>query len=207
MTLEARVLAKNDALAHDNRHWLTERAIRAFNLMSSPGAGKTTLLERTLRALSRPLAVIEGDQETERDAERLRAAGAHAVQINTGAGCHLDAGMVKGALDKLAPPPKSIVFIENVGNLVCPALFDLGERARVVIASVTEGDDKPLKYPYMFRAADLIVLNKIDLLPYVSFDVERFAAHARSVNPRARVLQTSATRGDGLGDWYGWLDA
>jgi len=175
--------------------------------MSSPGAGKTTLLERTLRERrGRPVSVIEGDQETERDAERIRAAGARAVQINTGAGCHLDAAMISRALTELTPAARSVLFIENVGNLVCPALFDLGERARVVIASVTEGDDKPLKYPHMFRAADVVVLNKIDLLPYVAFDVARFAAHARRVNPRARIMHTSATRGDGLAEWYAWLE-
>jgi hydrogenase nickel incorporation protein HypB len=204
-TLEARILERNDALAQRNRAWLADHGIRAFNLMSSPGAGKTTLLERTLRDV--PLGVIEGDQETARDTERLRAAGAPAVQINTGAGCHLDAAMVARALEELAPAPHSMIFIENVGNLLCPALFDLGERARVVIASVTEGDDAPLKYPYMFRSADVIVLNKVDLLPHVSFDVARFSEYARHVNTRARIFPTSATRGDGLADWCGWLAA
>lgn len=209
VALEARVLAKNDARATANRAWLRERSVVALNLMSSPGAGKTTLLERTLRDLAskRPLAVIEGDQETARDADRIRAAGARAVQINTGAGCHLDAEMVSRALDELSPATRSLLFIENVGNLVCPALFDLGERARVVVASVTEGDDKPLKYPHMFRAADVVVLNKIDLLSYVAFDVERFAEHARRVNPRALLLMTSATRGDGLDGWHRWLES
>jgi hydrogenase nickel incorporation protein HypB len=207
VTLEARVLEKNDALAAHNREWLQLQQIRAFNLMSSPGAGKTTLLERTLRDCPGDMAVIEGDQDTARDAERIRAAGARAVQINTGAGCHLDASMVARALDKLSPVPRSILFIENVGNLVCPALFDLGERARVVIASVTEGDDKPIKYPHMFRAADLVVLNKIDLLPHVEFDVERFSHFARHINPRVRILPLSATRGEGLAAWYGWLAA
>lgn len=212
VTLEARILAKNDERATANRAWLHERSIVALNLMSSPGAGKTTLLERTLRDLAseRPLAVIEGDQETARDADRIRAAGARAVQINTGAGCHLDAERVARALDELSPTERSLLFIENVGNLVCPALFDLGERARVVVASVTEGDDKPLKYPHMFRVADVVVLNKIDLLPYVVFDVERFAEHVRRVNPRALLLTTSATRGDGLeglNGWYCWLES
>jgi len=207
VSLEARVLEKNDRIAADNRAWLTVHGVAAYNLMSSPGAGKTTLLERTLRERrGRPVSVIEGDQETERDAERIRAAGARAVQINTGAGCHLDAAMISRALTELTPAARSVLFIENVGNLVCPALFDLGERARVVIASVTEGDDKPLKYPHMFRAADVVVLNKIDLLPYVAFDVARFAAHARRVNPRARIMHTSATRGDGLAEWYAWLE-
>jgi hydrogenase nickel incorporation protein HypB len=208
VTLEAQVLEKNDALAAENRVWLQRREIRAFNLMSSPGAGKTTLLERTLRDCGAgAMAVIEGDQDTARDAERIRAAGARAVQINTGAGCHLDASMVARAIDKLSPEPRSILFIENVGNLVCPALFDLGERARVVIASVTEGDDKPIKYPHMFRAADLVVLNKVDLLPHVEFDVDRFSNFARHINPRVRILPLSATRGQGLDAWYGWLTA
>jgi hydrogenase nickel incorporation protein HypB len=207
--LDAQLLAKNDRIAAENRAWLERHSVSAFNLMSSPGAGKTTLLERTLRdrGAARAITVIEGDQETERDAERIRAAGARAHQINTGAGCHLDAEMISKALAILLPQPRSLLFIENVGNLVCPALFDLGQRARVVIASVTEGDDKPIKYPYMFRAADLVVLNKIDLLPHVEFDVYRFAEHARRVNARAKIVYTSATRGDGLGEWYGWLTA
>jgi hydrogenase nickel incorporation protein HypB len=206
VTLEADLLEKNRALAEKNRAWLAERKIRALNLMSSPGAGKTTLIERMLRDRG-PLAVIEGDQATRNDAERIRAAGGKAVQINTGAGCHLDAAMVQHALGELAPPPSSLLLIENVGNLVCPAMFDLGEAERVVIASVTEGDDKPVKYPHMFRAADVIVLNKMDLLPHVSFDVERFCAQARRVRPGVRIFPLSATRGDGLADWYGWLDA
>jgi hydrogenase nickel incorporation protein HypB len=209
VSLELRILAKNDHEAAHNREALANLQIAAFNLMSSPGAGKTTLLERTLGALAaeREVAVIEGDQETSEDADRIRAAGARAVQINTGAGCHLDAAMVARALDELGPAARSIVFIENVGNLVCPALFDLGESARVVVASVTEGDDKPLKYPHMFRAADVVVLNKIDLLPHVSFDVARFTVNTRRVNPRAFVIQASATRGDGLIEWYAWLRA
>lgn len=208
MPLETELLAANNALAAENRAWFARHRITAFNVMSSPGAGKTTLLERTVRdrGAGRALAVIEGDQETARDAERIRAAGARAVQINTGAGCHLDARMVARALVDLTPEPGSVVFIENVGNLVCPALFDLGERSRVVVASVTEGDDKPLKYPYMFRAADLVVVNKIDLLPHVAFDLRAFSEHARRLNPRVRILGTSATRGDGLAEWYAWLE-
>jgi hydrogenase nickel incorporation protein HypB len=203
--LERKVLDKNDRLAAANRARLAGAHITALNLVSSPGAGKTTLLERTIADLGVPISVIEGDQATSRDADRIRAAGARAVQVNTGAGCHLDAHMVAHALDDLQPPPRSLCLIENVGNLVCPALFDLGERAKVVVASVTEGDDKPLKYPHMFRAGALIVLNKVDLLPHVIFDVERFIANARSLRPDVVVLPLSATRGDGLGDWYGWL--
>jgi hydrogenase nickel incorporation protein HypB len=209
VSFEAELLAKNQRLAAENRVWLEKNGISAFNLMSSPGAGKTTLLERTLseRAGRRPVSVIEGDQETSRDAERIRATGVRALQINTGAGCHLDAAMIARALRELRPVPRSLLFIENVGNLVCPALFDLGERARVVIASVTEGDDKPLKYPHMFRAADLVVVNKIDLLPHVQFDVERFSENTRRANSRARIVHTSATRGAGLAEWYRWLEA
>jgi hydrogenase nickel incorporation protein HypB len=209
ISLESAVLARNDRLAERNRGWLAGRDILAMNLVSSPGAGKTTLLERTIRDLGGelPISVIEGDQETLNDAERIRATGCRVVQINTGTGCHLDASMVARGLDQLDPPRRSVVLIENVGNLVCPALFDLGERAKVVIASVTEGDDKPLKYPHMFRASALLVLNKIDLLPYVSFDEARFLDHARAVNPALRVVRVSATRGDGLTGWYDWLRA
>ena len=206
--LEQRVLAKNDRLAAENRRWLAERGIAALNLVSSPGAGKTTLLERTLRDLAgagRRFYVIEGDQETERDAERIRASGCPVVQVNTGTGCHLDAFMVREALTALGPEQGSLLFVENVGNLVCPALFDLGEGAKVVVASVTEGEDKPLKYPHMFRASRLMLLNKIDLLPYVAFDVDRCVALARQVNPELEILLVSATRGDGLGAWFDWL--
>lgn len=203
------MLAKNDRLAERNRGWLAGRGIFALNLMSSPGAGKTTLLERTLRDLAGrlPISVIEGDQETTRDAERIRATGARVVQINTGSGCHLDADMLSRGLTQLDPPSHSVVFVENVGNLVCPSLFDLGERAKAVILSVTEGEDKPLKYPHMFRAAELMLLNKIDLLPHLTFDVERCLADARRVNPRIEILQVSATRGDGMDAWYDWLRA
>ncbi|MFJ5172893.1 hydrogenase nickel incorporation protein HypB [Streptomyces griseoviridis] len=210
ITLEQRVLGKNEELAARNRSWLAERDIVAVNLMSSPGAGKTTLLERTVRDLTgrrRPVAVIEGDQETTLDAERIRRAGGAVVQVNTGAGCHLDAEMVQGALTTLDPDGGSLVLVENVGNLVCPALFDLGERSRVVIISVTEGTDKPLKYPYMFAVADLVIINKVDLLPYVDFDTDQCVRYARSVNPDLRALTLSATTGEGLDDWYDWLDA
>jgi hydrogenase nickel incorporation protein HypB len=205
--LEQQVLARNNQLAERNRGWLAGRNILALNLVSSPGAGKTTLLERTIRDLAGeiPLHVIEGDQETIHDAERIRATGCRVVQINTGTGCHLDAAMVARGLEQLDPPLNSAVLIENVGNLVCPALFDLGERAKVVIVSVTEGEDKPLKYPHMFRASTLMLLNKIDLLPYVAFQVDRCLEYARQVNPNLQIAQISATRGDGLTEWYDWL--
>jgi len=207
ITLEQKILAKNDQLAEHNRAHLAERNILAFNLTSSPGAGKTTLLERTIRDLDRPIAVIEGDQDTLLDANRITAAGANAVQINTGAGCHLDADMVHHALHDLDPAPDSVLFIENVGNLVCPALFDLGEHCKVVIISVTEGTDKPLKYPHMFAAAGLVLINKTDLLPYVDFDLDACSAYARSVNPGVEIIPVSATKGEGLQRWYDWIAA
>lgn len=208
VTLEQKVLAKNDLLAEQNREWLAEREILALNLTSSPGAGKTTLLERTIGELARhrPVSVIEGDQETLLDAERIRATGARAVQVNTGAGCHLDAEMIRRALETLNPAPQSLLFIENVGNLVCPALFDLGEHSKLVVISVTEGADKPLKYPHMFAAAELVVLNKIDLLPYVDFDLESFHEFVRSINPTAEILPLSATTGEGIAAWYEWIE-
>jgi hydrogenase nickel incorporation protein HypB len=209
LTLEQEVLARNNRLAERNRGWLAGRNILALNLVSSPGAGKTTLLERTIRELGTELvlSVVEGDQQTLLDAQRIQATGCRVVQINTGTACHLDAAMLARALQQLDPPPDSVLMIENVGNLVCPALFDLGEYAKVVIVSVAEGDDKPLKYPHMFRASTALVLNKVDLLPYVPFDVGRFLENARQVNPGLGGLQVSATRGDGLADWYAWLRA
>jgi len=208
LSLEARLLAKNDALAANNRAWFRGREILALNLVSSPGAGKTTLLCRTISDLqrARPIYVIEGDQETSRDADRIRAAGAPAVQLNTGTGCHLEADMVARGVGELRPITGGLVLIENVGNLVCPALFDLGEHAKVAILSVTEGDDKPLKYPHMFRAAELVLLNKIDLLPHVEFDVAAAIAHAKQVNPAITVLSVSARTGEGLASWYAWID-
>jgi hydrogenase nickel incorporation protein HypB len=209
ISLEQKVLAKNDELAEANRKWLAQRNILAFNVTSSPGAGKTTLLERTIRELGtkRPVSVIEGDQETLLDAERIRATGCRVVQVNTGAGCHLDAEMTHRALETLQPEPDSLVFIENVGNLVCPALFDLGEQTKVVVISVTEGADKPLKYPHMFAAAGLIIINKTDLLPYVDFDLDVCASYARSINPNVEIVAASATTGAGIGAWYDWIDA
>jgi hydrogenase nickel incorporation protein HypB len=205
--LERSVLSKNDRLAEQNRGWLAGRGVRAVNIMSSPGAGKTTLLERTIRELGKELGicVIEGDQATMRDGERIRAAGSTVIQINTGAGCHLDAAMVGRALRQLDPPSHSMVLIENVGNLVCPALFDLGEESKALVASVTEGDDKPAKYPHMFHGADIIILNKMDLLPHVTFDVSAFERGVRELNPDAQIFPLSATRGDGLDAWFQWL--
>ncbi len=207
LALEQDILSKNQLLAERNRGWLAGREILALNLVSSPGSGKTTLLERTIRDLQHELAinVIEGDQATAHDAQRIRAAGAKAIQINTGTGCHLEADMLARGLHALNPVPGSVLMIENVGNLVCPALFDLGERAKVVILSVTEGEDKPIKYPHMFKASDVMLLNKIDLLPYLKFDVERCIAYARQVNPAIHVIRLSAETGEGMAAWYGWL--
>jgi hydrogenase nickel incorporation protein HypB len=207
--LHEEILAKNNLFAERNRGWFDGRNVLALNLVSSPGSGKTTLLERTIRDLGSeiPFTVIEGDQATANDAERIRSTGCKVVQINTGTGCHLDASMVGRGVKQLDPPLGSVVLIENVGNLVCPALFDLGERAKVVVVSVTEGDDKPIKYPHMFRASELMLLNKIDLLPYVNFNVDRCMEYARQVNPRLRIISISATRGDGLAEWYDWLRA
>jgi len=207
IVLQRKVLAKNDDIAEGNREWLARRGVVMVNLMSSPGAGKTTLLEKMAPAFTphRRLCVIEGDQETALDADRVRAAGCDVVQVNTGVGCHLDAGMVRAALAELDPAAASLVLIENVGNLVCPALFDLGEAVRVVLASVTEGGDKPLKYPHMFRQADLVLVSKIDLLPYVDFDLDRYAADVRKVNSRARLMALSAVTGEGMEQWCDWL--
>ena len=207
MAIEQRLLAKNDQLAVKVRESLAARGIRALNLMSSPGSGKTSLLERTIGELGadRPICVIEGDQETAVDADRIARAGARAVQVNTGAGCHLDADMVRRAVDVLDPPDGALLFVENVGNLVCPALFDVGEAAKVVVVSVTEGDDKPLKYPHMFGAADLVIVNKTDLLPYVDFDVDRLVKQAESLSPGVTVAPMSVRTGDGVDAWYAWL--
>ncbi|OIP82476.1 MAG: hydrogenase accessory protein HypB [Rhodobacterales bacterium CG2_30_65_12] len=207
--IEENILARNDAVAAHNRAHFTATGTLALNLVSSPGSGKTTLLARTATDLSdrMPVAVIEGDQQTSLDAERIRATGARAVQINTGKGCHLDADMVHRALHGLVLAPGATLFIENVGNLVCPAGFDLGEAAKVVILSVTEGEDKPIKYPDMFAAARLMLINKADLLPYVPFDVAQCIAYARQVNPQIGVLTVSALTGEGLEGWYRWIEA
>ena len=205
--LERDILAKNDRFAQENRRWLGQHGILALNLVSSPGSGKTTLLVRSAVDLhaEMPVAVLEGDQETSLDAERIRATGVPALQINTGKGCHLDAHMVGHAMQGLDVADESVLFIENVGNLVCPAAFDLGEAAKVAILSVTEGDDKPLKYPDMFHAARLMLLNKIDLLPHVDYNVDKCIEYARRVNPEIQVLQLSARTGAGLDAWYEWI--
>jgi hydrogenase nickel incorporation protein HypB len=209
ISLEQDILAKNNLLAAQNRGWFKGRNILALNLMSSPGAGKTTLLTRTINDLKSQISisVIEGDQETTNDAQKIKETGCKVVQINTGTGCHLDASMIERGLQQLNPPLNSVVMIENVGNLVCPALFDLGEQAKVVILSVTEGEDKPIKYPHMFRASEVMILTKIDLLPYVQFDVQKCIEYARQVNPHIQIFQVSATTGAGLENWYGWLSA
>lgn len=207
--LEINVLEKNNQLARRNRQRFSERQQLALNLVSSPGSGKTTLLTETLKRLrdKTRCAVIEGDQQTVNDAERIRATGTPAIQVNTGKGCHLDAQMVADAMARLPLAEGGILFIENVGNLVCPAGFDLGERHKVAVLSVTEGEDKPLKYPHMFAAASLLLLNKIDLLPYLDFNMEKCLAYAREVNPEIEILPVSATKGDGMDAWLAWLEA
>jgi hydrogenase nickel incorporation protein HypB len=205
--IEQNILGKNDQYAKENRYYFNQQGILSLNLVSSPGSGKTTLLTHTIDSLKDQLslAVIEGDQQTSNDAARIRETGVAAVQINTGKGCHLDAHMVGHALENLMPEKGSVLFIENVGNLVCPAAFDLGEEHKVAILSVTEGEDKPLKYPDMFFAADIMLLNKIDLLPYVAFDVEKCIEYAQRVNPNIQILQVSATTGEGMEKWFQWL--
>ncbi len=204
--IETDILAKNDRHAAENRAFFRGRQVLALNLVSSPGSGKTALLVRTIAALGgQPLAVIEGDQQTDNDAAHIRAAGAPAVQVNTGKGCHLDAHMVGHAADELNLAPQSLLFIENVGNLVCPAGFDLGEDARAVILSVTEGEDKPLKYPDIFATARLAILNKVDLAPHCDVDLDLCEANLRRVNPEIEVLRLSARTGEGMEAWTGWL--
>jgi hydrogenase nickel incorporation protein HypB len=207
--IEQDILAKNNTYAAANRNWFDERGILALNLVSSPGSGKTALLVRTIELLKGKIAisVVEGDQQTSNDAERIRATGVTALQINTGKGCHLDGHMVGHALKRLKPADDSLFLIENVGNLVCPAAFDLGEQHKVAILSVTEGEDKPLKYPDMFRAADVMLLNKCDLLPYLEFDADLAEANARRVNPDLTIFRVSATSGEGLAAWVSWIEA
>jgi hydrogenase nickel incorporation protein HypB len=209
LAVEADILGRNDREAGRNRERFAAKDLFAVNLVSSPGSGKTTLLVETIRRLAdrRTIAVIEGDQQTSNDADRIRATGASAVQVNTGKGCHLDAHMVGHALDHLDPPRGAVLMIENVGNLVCPAAFDLGETHKVVVLSVTEGEDKPLKYPDMFAAADLMVLNKCDLLPHLDFDADLVEENARRVNPAIEVMRVSAKTGEGMDAWLRWVEA
>jgi len=207
--IEQDILTKNNQYASANREYFAEHGILALNLVSSPGSGKTSLLTETIATLKGQLevTVIEGDQQTTLDAERIRATGVKALQVNTGKGCHLDAHQIGHAIEQLNPAAQSVLFIENVGNLVCPASFDLGEAHKVAILSVTEGEDKPLKYPDMFYAADLMILNKIDLLPYLDFDLEQCIQYAKQVNPRIKILQLSAKTGEGMESWIQWLKA
>lgn len=208
IAVETDILSKNNGFAMVNRRALQALGAYAVNLVSSPGSGKTTLLCRTIKLLgAAPLAVIEGDQQTSNDAERIRATGAPAIQINTGKGCHLDAEMVGHAMDHLSMRPGSYLFIENVGNLVCPAAFDLGEDAKVAILSVTEGEDKPLKYPDMFAASRLAILNKTDLAPHCDADLAAYEANLRRINPKIDILRVSARSGEGMAQWVDWLRA
>lgn len=205
--LEQDILAENNNYAQLNRHYFSEHNILALNFVSSPGSGKTTLLEKTILALKDKylITVIEGDQQTSRDADRIALTGVPVLQINTGKACHLDAHQIGHAIEKLRPPKDSLLFIENVGNLVCPALFDLGEAHKIVMLSVTEGDDKPLKYPEMFHEATLMLINKIDLLPYVEFSLQQCVEYARRINPGLEVIEISATKNNGMTAWLQWL--
>ncbi|MDP3282216.1 MAG: hydrogenase nickel incorporation protein HypB [Nitrosomonas sp.] len=207
--IERDILATNNRYADENRRYLSEHGIFALNLVSSPGSGKTTLLVKTIEMLRSklPIAVIEGDQQTDHDAARIRATGIPAIQINTGKGCHLDAHMVRHAIQQLPLQNNSLLFIENVGNLVCPSGFDLGEAHKIVTLSVTEGEDKPLKYPDMFHAADLMLLNKCDLLPHLTFDVDLAIEYAHRIHPAMPVIQISATQGSGMPEWVDWIMA
>lgn len=209
LEVEIDVLDKNNQIAARNRARFAAREQLVLNLVSSPGSGKTTLLTETLMRLKDRVscAVIEGDQQTVNDAARIRATGTPAIQVNTGKGCHLDAQMIADAAPRLPLESNGILFIENVGNLVCPASFDLGERHKVAVLSVTEGEDKPLKYPHMFAAASVMLLNKVDLLPYLNFDVEKCLACAREVNPNIEIILLSATSGEGMESWLNWLEA
>jgi hydrogenase nickel incorporation protein HypB len=205
--IEQDVLSKNNLLAERNRGYFEARNIFTLNLVSSPGSGKTTLLEKTISALKPEIKffVIEGDQQTTNDADRINATGAPVIQINTGNGCHLDAEMINRAVKQLSVEDNSILVIENVGNLVCPALFDLGEAKRVVVISVTEGEDKPLKYPGMFRSSDICIINKTDLLPYVDFNVQKVKEYALQVNHHLQFFELSASTGEGMDKWFEWL--
>jgi hydrogenase nickel incorporation protein HypB len=207
ISIETDVLQQNNLLGQRNRGYFEAKGINALNLVSSPGSGKTTLLERTIKSLQgQKVYIIEGDQQTSLDADRIHASGAPVLQVNTGNGCHLDAGMINKAVKTLNPDNNSLLLIENVGNLVCPALFDLGEQYRVVIISITEGEDKPLKYPNMFQSAQLCLINKTDLLPYVDFNLEKFKTYARKINPNLEFIALSAKTGDGFVAWMDWIE-
>jgi hydrogenase nickel incorporation protein HypB len=208
ISLNMDILSENNRLAERNRGYFEAKHVLCLNLVSSPGSGKTTILEKTIQSMvsAHGIFVIEGDQQTTRDAERIEKSGAPAIQINTGSGCHLDAKMIHLALKKMEVGNHAILFIENVGNLVCPALFDLGEQKRVVVISVTEGDDKPLKYPYMFQTSNLCIINKTDLLPYVDFDMEKAMMYARQLNSSLEFIPVSAKTGEGMAEWYEWID-
>ena len=207
INLNVDILSENNRTAEWNRGYFEGKNVKCYNLVSSPGSGKTTILEKTIHDLSpsNRIFVIEGDQQTSRDADRIEKAGAPALQINTGSGCHLDANMIRSALKKMEIANDSILFIENVGNLVCPSLFDLGERKRVLVISITEGDDKPQKYPYMFKSAHLCIINKIDLLPYVDFNIDNLINSAKQLNPELEFIRISAKSGEGISGWYEWL--
>ncbi|WP_267382775.1 hydrogenase nickel incorporation protein HypB [Cyanobacterium sp. uoEpiScrs1] len=207
LSLEENILKKNDSIAAQNRIWFKKHNILALNLVSSPGSGKTTLLTRTIKDLKDriTISVVEGDQETENDARKIQKTGCKVIQINTGTGCHLEAAMIEKSCTELNLPTNSVLMIENVGNLVCPALFDLGEYTKVAILSVTEGEDKPIKYPHMFRKSNVIILTKIDLLPYLQFDINRCLNYAKQVNPNIRIFQVSSVTGEGLSTWYDWV--
>jgi hydrogenase nickel incorporation protein HypB len=208
IVVEQDILGKNNLLAERNRGYFEARQILALNLVSSPGSGKTTLLEKTLTALSGKtnFSVIEGDQQTQQDALRIEKTGVPVIQVNTGSGCHLDSEMINRSVKDLNPPENSVLMIENVGNLVCPALFDLGENVRVLIISVTEGEDKPLKYPYMFESSQLCLINKTDLLPYLDFDIKKLKEFATQINPHLEFIEVSARTGEGLDNWFQWLE-
>jgi len=207
IAVEEDILSRNNIIADENNGYFKAKNIFCLNLMSSPGSGKTTLLEETIRRIKGqvPVYVIEGDQQTTNDADRIAALEVSAYQVNTGMGCHLEADMIKQALQKLNPDDNALVFIENVGNLVCPAMYDLGEAKKVVIISTTEGDDKPLKYPYMFQEADVCVINKIDLAPYLDTDINKLRDNALKVNHKLRFFEVSATKGAGMDNWCDWL--
>lgn len=207
--VEQDILSKNNLLAERNRGYFDAKNISALNLVSSPGSGKTSLLERTIREKNTEMDffIVEGDQQTMNDAERIKAAGAPVIQVNTGQGCHLDADMINDAVKQLEVRDNSVLFIENVGNLVCPAMFDLGEGKRVVVISVTEGEDKPIKYPAMFSTSDICIINKIDLLPYLDFDIEKLKDYARQVNHHLEFIEVSVKTGEGMDKWYDWLKA